>query len=469
MAEEESDYAQGPSGLPDFARDPLGILKRRWRWMLPVLLLGIVASAAVVSILKPRYRAVASILVASQRIPEEFVRSTVPDDILERIDTLVAQALTRERMAQLVEKFDLYPDLRESNTVSEVAMIARRDLVVDVDPSLSGRGKAEAAVVFRVSFAAGEPQLAATVTNEIVGLIQGEAIRLRSEQARLAVDFLRRELEETERELREQESQITQLKRQYRGELPGELDANLARLDRLQQQRQSLALQIAEASTRVTMLATASGGDQPVTPDARLLGLRAELAKEEATKTQAHPDVIALHREIEKLEAAISGSSSASDPGTAAGTPGALVAAEQRTLDELRSQLTSTEQEIRDLDARVARTPIRSEELEAMEQKAGVLREEYLDFLRKVQEAELAESLELAQQGERVAVLNRAEPPTRPERNRLMYLAAGIVASLGAAAAAGALLEIGDPVLVDARQTESATGLPVLGSVTRIS
>jgi uncharacterized protein involved in exopolysaccharide biosynthesis len=465
MAEEESDYAQGPSGLPDFARDPLGILKRRWRWMLPVLLLGIVASAAVVSILKPRYRAVASILVASQRIPEEFVRSTVPDDILERIDTLVAQALTRERMAQLVEKFDLYPDLRESNTVSEVAMIARRDLVVEVDPSLSGRRRGESAVVFSVSFAAGEPQVAADITNEIVGLIQGEAMRLRSEQARLAVDFLRRELEETERELREQESQITQLKRQYRGELPGELDANLAKLDRLQQQRQSLALQIAEASTRVTMLSTASGADQPATPNERLLALRAELIRHEATKTQVHPDVVALRHEIEQLEAALSGSSGA----PATGSPSALVAAEQRTLDELRSQLAAAEQEIRELDARVARTPLRSEELEAMEQKAGVLREEYLEFLRKVQEAELAENLELAQQGERVAVLNRAEPPTRPERNRLMYLAAGIVASLGAAAAAGVLVEIDDPVLVDAQQTERTTGLPVLGSVSRIS
>jgi uncharacterized protein involved in exopolysaccharide biosynthesis len=465
VAEEERDYPEAPPGLPDFARDPIGIVKRRWRWMLPVLFLGIVVTAALVSSMKPRYRAGASLLVASQRIPEEFVRTTVPEDLLQRIDALVAQALTRERMVQLIEKFDLYPNLRESNTLAEVATIARRDLAVELDPSLSGSRRGESALVFSVSFTAGEPQVAANVANEIVGLIQGEAMRLRTEQARLAVDFLRRELEETERELRQVEGRITQFKRRYRGELPGELDANLAKLERLQQQRQSLALQIAEAHTRVTMLSTTSVVDAPVAPNERLLALKAELIKEEATKTQAHPDVVALRHEIEQLDAALSGSPGA--PVT--GSPSALVAAEQRTLDELRSQLATAEQEIRDLDARVARTPLRAEDLEALEQKAGVLREEYLDFLRKVQEAELAESLELAQQGERVSVLNRAEPPTRPKRNRLQYLVAGIVASLAAAAAAGVLLEIDDSVLVDAQQIESKTGLPVLGWVSRIS
>lgn len=470
MVEEENEYTQTPSALPDFARDPVGIVMRRWRWMVPVLLVGLVATGALVATMKPRYRAVASLLIASQRIPEEFVRSTVPEDILERIDALVAQALTRERMVGLVEKFELYPELLDSHTLGEVATIARGDLNVDLDPSLTEASRRrETALVFNVAFTADSPRVAAEIANEIVGLIQAEAIRLRSEQARLTTSFLRRQLEETEVELREQESKITQFNRRYRGELPGELNANLAKLERLQHQRQSLALQIAEASTRVTMISTASGTAIPVTPDSRLLALQAELSHQEVIKTEANPDVIALRSEIKNLEATIAGSPGGQAREGGTDTAGAMVAAEHRTLDELRSQLAATEREIRDLDARVARTPVRNEELAAVEQRTSVLREEYLEFLRKVQEAELAENLELAQQGERVVVLNRSEPPTRPEQNRLKYLAAGIVASLAAAAAAGVLLEIGDPVLVDAQQTENETGLPVLGSVPWIS
>jgi uncharacterized protein involved in exopolysaccharide biosynthesis len=144
------------------------------------------------------------------------------------------------------------------------------------------------------------------------------------------------------------------------------------------------------------------------------------------------------------------------------------VAAENVTLRELRSQLRATELELADLDSRVGRTPARTEELGALEEKATVLRESYLEFLRKVQEAELAENLEATQSGERVSVLNWASPPTRPERARWKYLVAGIIASFGAAAAVGVLLETFDPVLLSPAQMEAAADLPVLGSVPRI-
>lgn len=465
MDEDQYDYDQAPAAvIPHFARDPLGVLRRRWRWMLAVFVLGVVATGAYVATLKPRYRASASLLIASQRIPEDFVRTTIPDDILQRVDGLVAQALTRERMAGLVDKFGLYEDKRDEETRAQTATRARNDLWVQLDPSMtSGRG--ETALIFSVSFAADDAETSAEVANEIVGLIQGEAVRLRTEQARLTTGFLRRELERNERELREQERLITEFKSRHRGALPDELDSNLAKLERLQQQRQSLALQIAEASTRVTMISTAGGIETPVTPDSRLLLLRAELAKERSAKTEAHPDVVSLVRQIERLESLIAASPPDPATGQPTGTPNALVAAEHRALAELRAQLAATEQEIRDLDRRVGETPARAEEFEALDQKAVVLRENYLEFLRKVQEAELSESLELAQQGQRVSILNPAAPPMRPETDRLTSLVFGLFASLAAAGAAGVLFELSDPVLVDLAHAEAETGLPGLGSV----
>jgi capsular polysaccharide biosynthesis protein len=45
----------------------------------------------------------------------------------------------------------------------------------------------------------------------------------------------------------------------------------------------------------------------------------------------------------------------------------------------------------------------------------------------------------------------------------------GIIASFGAAAAVGVLLETFDPVLLSPAQMEAASDLPVLGSVPRIA
>ena len=173
---------------------------------------------------------------------------------------------------------------------------------------------------------------------------------------------------------------------------------------------------------------------------------------------------MALRGEIANVKAEIAASPSAPPTGANA----QLVAAEHVTLRALRAQLRETEAELASLDTRVARTPARQEALAALEEKASVLRESYLEFLRKVQEAELAQNLEATQSGERVSVLSWAAVPTRSERNRWKYLIAGTLASLMGTVGIGVLLEIFDPVLLSAEQMETAGELPVLGSVPRI-
>jgi len=103
----------------------------------------------------------------------------------------------------------------------------------------------------------------------------------------------------------EQGRTIREFKEKYRGELPGELTANLARLDRLQQQRQSLALQIAEANTQLAeLLSPAATGtaEEFSSPEARLETLRAELKEREGSLTERHPEIQWLRRQIEARE-----------------------------------------------------------------------------------------------------------------------------------------------------------------------
>jgi uncharacterized protein involved in exopolysaccharide biosynthesis len=138
-------------------------------------------------------------------------------------------------------------------------------------------------------------------------------------------------------------------------------------------------------------------------------------------------------------------------------------------LSLLRSQLAQTERELEELGARVERMPAVQEQLAALEEKSTILREQYFEFLRKVQDSELSESLLLAQQSERVSVLNRAVPPRRPMRARWKFLALGLVASLGLSVWLGLVLEMTDPVLLTPGQVEAAGEIPVLASVPRIT
>ena len=459
----EDPESAGGSGIPDALRDPVGLIRRRWPWMLATLLPALVATVLFFVLNEPRYLAQATVLVSTQQISKDLVRSTIAGDPLEKISAMVAEILSRKSLVGIIEKHGLYPELRDSETLGQIATEARKNVHIDMESGIGRRSAREGAQLFKIGFEAGDPEVAATVANELAGLFTDVSIQRRGEQIRLTTEFLRRELENAEQELREQSREITEFKERYRGELPADLAPNLAKLERLQQQRQSLELQIAEAETRMVLL----GGREAAPPEARLAALLSQLDEMLVTQTERHPDLRLLRSQIEVLETQIEQAAAA---GSAAGDAAPNEpAAPQGTLGELRAQLAATEEMIRDLDARVARTPARQAGLTALEEQEGVLRESYLEFLRKVNDAELAQAMELAQQGNRFSVSDPAHAPVDPMRARWTVLIAGVLASFGLSLAVGVLLETLDPVLVTPDQLESASGLNVLGSVPRLS
>jgi uncharacterized protein involved in exopolysaccharide biosynthesis len=447
-------------GLADLLGDPLGLVRRRWRWMLATLLAGVAASAVFAYLREPRYSAASSVMIARQQVSESIVKPAIEEDALTRIDAMAAEVLSDAKLQKLVDTLGLYPELRETESMAEIVAKVRAGVEIEQADRVRTRAREESAEVFTIRFESEQPEGAAGVANALADLFVEAGIDSRVRQHRLTTEFLRRELAATETELRELDGTIAEFKREHRGSLPEDLQANLTRIDRLQEERQSLALQIAEAQARVVTLA-ADDGDSPT---ARLENLRGELAVARGVNTESHPTVIALRREIEALEREVAGYASSD-----ATSRTSLRQAAEGTIAVLRSQLAAAERGIEELDARVERTPLVQEELSALSERASILRESYLGFLRKLEDAELAESLLLAQQGERVSVVNRASAPKTPIRSRWSWLGAGAALALVAAALAGLLAEALDPVLVTAGQVEAAGRYPVIGAVGRIS
>jgi uncharacterized protein involved in exopolysaccharide biosynthesis len=444
--------------IAEILRDPRGLLRRRWRTMALVAVLGVSVTAAVVALQETRYVAKATIMISSQKLSEEFVRPTIQEDTLERVNALLGEALSRENLTKILEQRDLYPKLQAEGRTNEALNALRMDIRVGMETGLMGQGSQDRARILAIECVALKPQAAADLANDVANLIVTGGVRLRSEQARLTTEFMRKELASAEEALREQNRKITDFKEKYRGELPDELEPNLRRLEMLQNQRQSLATQIAEGETRVAMIASGTSHDSG--PAKKLAEARSQLAQELSTHTEAHPDVIALRKEIDELEA-----ESKQSGGSDTAAPAALIAAAHGQVGQLRGELASTEAELRDLEARVARTPARQEEYAGLSDRAKVLEENYVEFSRKVKEAELAENLEHAQQGDRVAILDSALPPNRPDLRRWKLAAAGLFGTIVLSCLMGLALEWRDPILVSAGAVESLTGLSILGSV----
>src|SRR5262249_30104625 len=193
-----------------------------------------------------------------------------------------------------------------------------------------------------------------------------------------------------------------------------------------------------------------------------LVDLRRQLAREIAIHTDEHPNVIALRERIDRLEE--SNRNNPLPPSTSR-----MIEDERRESARLREQRDSIEVELAALNQRVDRIPKIAEELAALEQREKVLGEDYTTAIHKVEQAELAENLEAAQQGAQVSILDKAAVPTSPKRPRSLILVAGLGGSVALAIAVAVLLELIDPVVIGASQVAKLSDRPVLGTVPLVS
>ena len=456
------DYeGDAQQSVADALRDPRGLLRRRWRPMVLVFAAGLALDVTWILLQTPLFRAHATVLVEGQKVSEEFVRPTTQEDAVERINALTGEVLSRQRLQDILEQRNLYPDLMKQHRLSEALTLMRDSLDVEIDRGITGGSGRERARILSIDFVDENPQTAADVANDIARAFNLAGIRFGTQQARLTTEFMRREVEGNEAALREQSKKVSDYQQQHRGALAAEMESNLRRLERLQQQRNSLAMQIAEAETRAASI-TAQAGPAD-SPSLHLQDLRAQLARQLSVETETHPNVISLRRQIALLEQEI-----ARHPGTGGSGRGSVAEAVRGEVTQLRQQLADADREITELDGVVAKAPALAQELSALQERETGLREAYQESLRKLKEAELAENLALAQQGDRVSVLESAYVPTKPERTRWKTAAMGLVGALGMAGFAGLFLEWLNPVLTTRSSLEAAGDVPVLGSVPHI-
>lgn len=465
----------------------LDILRRRL-WLAITLFSGVVTAVVSLAVFLPNiYTATALILVEGQQIPQDYVRSTVTMGVERRLQIISQEILSRTRLGQLIEQFGLYEDLKEKGQSEDViAATMRRDIGIQIKGRGSGIGNDT--VVFDVSYINKDPQKVMQVANTLASFYIEENLKVRGAQALGTSEFLRSELGEVKKKLEVQEQGVVGYKIQHMGELPEQVSTNLSTLSVLQKQMEILSANLIQARERRNVLRqmaemNAAAAALSSTPSAvssegaGLSTLKARLAELKIRFSDKHPDVIRLKQHIKILEEAATRraeTKQATDTDMPLAKPEMTSAQiEEATLDteikSLTDALAKVQHDIAVYKQRIENIPQREQELTAISRDYGSTRELYGSLLKRLDEANLADSLEQRQKAERFRLLEPAvypEEPAGPKRVRFFFI--GFVLSLGVAVAGVLLREFLDSSFHRVEDLKALTTVRVLGTVPQI-
>src|ERR1051325_4812541 len=108
-------------------------LAKKWKWVVIVLWVVVGVGAVMIGRMMPdKYRSESLIQVVPQRVPENFVRSTVTARIEDRLPAISQQILSRTRLERIIQDFSLYTEERKTGLMEDIVAEMRRDINVEM-------------------------------------------------------------------------------------------------------------------------------------------------------------------------------------------------------------------------------------------------------------------------------------------------------------------------------------------------
>ena len=453
-----------PHTLRELQRILEAPLRRPWLAILP-LTITLAAAIALSFLLPPRYKSQTVILVEPDPIPASLVPKLSNDDVGRRLQTLRQEVQSRTRLELAARELDPYGTVAKQPLINT---IERMRAAVSV--SVKGND------AFSIEFEHRDPRMAMLVADRLTTLFMEEVAGGRERQVSEAYQFIESQMESAREQLEQKEEALREFKERHMGQLPEQVQANLATLQRLQLEQQTVVDSLRKATDAQLLLE--SGGPAAATPVAggspppdSLAVLRAQLTQLRSRYTDQHPDVKALVSRIVALEA----SSSAAYAGDEADAPPAdpVAAAAHRRLQQarqevrvLRERLTDVDRRIGAFQARVEAAPRREQEIVSLTRDYQKLSENYTQLLAKKLDAEMAARLEQRSKGQQFRMIDPAYLPVHPSfPNRGLFALAGALAGLLLGVGLAVTVDYLDPTLKEADEAATALRLPVLAVV----
>jgi succinoglycan biosynthesis transport protein ExoP len=455
---------------PDSGFDVALAVWRRRRWLGVLVFAGILAASLSFSLSLPAlYRSTATVVV-ERPVQETIVRPTVTGELETRLQSISQEILSRARLEGLIERFDLYPELRRAPREFAIEQM-RKD--IQLEPKVvmdQGSGARLATIGFALSFRGTNPETVANVTNALAQFYVEQNLKIRERQATGTTEFLKAQLADMKKKLDDQERHI--------GDAPRDTSADLAALEglnnrlRMNGDRQLRALDRRE---RLIKELRDSGGSivagMPDVGAARLAKLKGELAELRTRYSDKYPDVVRVKAEIAELERTLAATPEPAKPAaTAAPHPGKDPLAEiDQELRTLKGEETRLRETIAGYERRLDTAPKTQQDFQRQARDYVTTKELYGSLLKRLEDAQMTENMEQGQRGEQFRVLDAAVPsrePILPNRGR--FIATGLMLSLAVAVGAVVVAERADTSFHSLDELRAFTRVPVVASIPRV-
>jgi polysaccharide chain length determinant protein (PEP-CTERM system associated) len=463
------------------------LAKRKWEWLIGTFALTLLFTV-IIAKLPNIYEATTAILVDPQQVPEKYVSAAVSSDAYARLNTITQQVLSRSRLQEIIDKLNLYPDLRGSLSPEELVEGMRRDITIEVK-----QGSGPELSTFSLTYQGKQPAVVAKVANELASSFIQWSITSRVQQVAGTKDFLSSELMSAKQNLERQENTLRQFKMSHLGEMPDQTGSNLQALANLRSALQADADAMNRFDQERTFLLrtpeplpVASNTHIELTQRQRL-----ELEKhqlEEAIEqlrehySDRYPDVVRAARRLEELKDRLN-SLPADPPANTSERNGkegkereeSVAAVRLEIIDKQMKKLevdqNLIQSQIESYQAKVDAAPIREQQLVELTRNYDISKQHYQVLLDKSFNVAMAADLEQNQKAERFRVLDPAQvpqKPVKPHRKKLIPLSA--LLALGLSIFCVLLKEEFSPAIKTETELKSLlpAGVLIWGSIPRI-
>lgn len=424
------------------------LLMRRMPAMMALFLVCSCLAVVTAFQLPPTFESTARLQVDPPQIPDEMVVSMVQTEAAEQLQLIQEQLMTRANLIEIAQKYQVFDNMSTLNPDRVVQGMRDSTRIF----RSGGRGQA---TLMSLTFEASDGQTAANVVNDYVTLVLEANSSFRRERAENTLSFFEQESERLAAEIDTQSNRIIEFKNQNVNALPDDLLYRQDRQSTLQERvgrlEQDRAAIVGQRSEMIAVFEATGrlGNDtrRTLSPEElRVQELDVQLAEALTVYSESNPRVIQLRGQIEQLERSIAGAQpregeEAED--TELSFLDITLAEMDQRIEQIDLEITRVNAELERLALAIAATATNSITLERLDRDLQSARARYNTVLENLNQARMAERIEINAQGQRISLIEGAsvpQEPSGPPRKRIAAMGAAI--GMGLALAYFVLLEI---------------------------
>jgi len=463
--------------------------RRRWYAILIAWLVSCVGWGYVIT-LPDQYKSQARVYINTQSMLDPLLRGiAVQNNMQQQIDFMRRTLLSRPNLEQVIRTTDL--GLRVENDQQMEALIDR--LTRDIRLQSQGRD------LLHISYTDHDPRIAQRVTQSVLNIFVESNLGENRADMENAQTFIENQVAEYERKLRQAEARLANFKAENMDLISGTgsfvsraeaarnrvqeaeraLEDSIAERNRLREQLAAIPEYISVESMPQVIVNGSVVRNPKADLAARIRDRESELDRMLSVYTEQHPDVIALQRQIEYLEAEYAEMEEAPVDGEngrqTTQVPNGLYEQIKLRLVEAEARVATNEKRLRraqeDREAIESRAQAATEveaKLADLNRDYGVVKSNYEALLSRRESASIAQAVDSDQEIQ-FRIVDAPQIPTQPSGpNRPLFMTVVILIGLGAGGGFAFLLAQMDDSFSTTSKLRDTYGLPVLGAVSAI-